>query len=67
MIAFIHPENVAALDTLKKIPVLPTVIKAFMDLGAELLQTNLNMASEVELSALQLPVQIDKVFELLPD
>ena len=67
MIDFIHPEDAAALDTLKKIPVLPVVIKTFMDLGAEHLQTGLNLASKVMLSPLQLPKQIDQVFELLPD
>lgn len=30
---FIHSEDAAALETLKSIPVLPTVIKSFMDLG----------------------------------
>lgn len=67
MIDFIHPEDAAALDTLNKIPVLPVVIKTFMDLGAEHLQTGLNLASKVILSPLQLPKQIDQVFELLPD
>lgn len=61
MIAFFCPEDAAALVNLKKIPVLPTVIKTFMDLGAELLQTSVKMFSKVELSPLQLPVQIDNV------
>ena len=56
-IDFIHPEDAAALDALKKIPVLPKVIKSFMDLGVEQLQTGLNMASKVRLSPLQLPEQ----------
>lgn len=64
MVDFIHPEDAAALDTLKKNPVLPAVIKAFMDLGAEQLQTGLNMASKVELSSLQFPVLIDNVHEM---
>ena len=54
-IDFIHPEDAAALEALKKIPVLPKVTKAFMDLGAEQLQTGLNMASKVRLSLTQLP------------
>lgn len=62
MIDFIHPEDAAALDTLKKIPVLPAVIKAFMDLGAEQLQTGLNMASKVKLS----PTQLPELYHILP-
>lgn len=54
-IDFIHPEDAAALEALKKIPVLPKVTKAFMDLGAEQLQTGFNMASKVRLSPTQLP------------
>lgn len=62
MLDFIHPEDAAALDTLKKIPVLPVVIKTFMDLGAEQLQTGLNMASKVRLS----PTQLPELYHLLP-
>ena len=62
MIDFIHPEDAAALDALKKIPVLPVVIKTFMDLGAEQLQTGLNMASKVRLS----PTQLPELYHLLP-
>ena len=54
-IDFIHPEDAAALDALKSIPVLPQVIKSFMDLGVEQLTTGLNMASKVKLSPSQLP------------
>ena len=59
---FIHPEDAAALDALKKIPVLPAVIKSFMDLGVEQLQTGLNMASKVKLSPNQLP----HLYNILP-
>lgn len=59
---FIHPEDAAALETLKKIPVLPAVLKAFMDLGAEQLQTGLNMASKVRLS----PTQLPHLYHILP-
>ena len=62
MIYYIHPEDAAALDALKKIPVLPVVIKTFMDLGAEQLQTGLNMASKVRLS----PTQLPELYHLLP-
>ena len=61
MIDFIHPEDAAALDTLKKIPVLPAVIKIFMSLGFEQMQTGLNMALKVKLSTIQLRGLIDQV------
>ena len=54
-IDFIHPEDAAALEALEKIPVLPKVIKSFMDIGVEQLQTGLNMASKIKLSPTQLP------------
>lgn len=59
---FIHPEDAAALETLKKIPVLASVIKSFMDLGAEQLQTGLNMASKIRLS----PTQLPHLYNILP-
>ena len=62
MIDFIHPEDAAALDALKKIPVLPAVTKSFMDLGIEQLQTGLNMASKVRLS----PTQLPHLYHILP-
>ena len=62
MIEFIHPEDAAALEALKKIPVLPAVIKAFMDLGFEQLQTGLNMATKVRLS----PTQLPHLYHILP-
>lgn len=62
MIDFIHPEDATALEALKKIPVLPKVIKSFMDLGVEQLQTGLNMASKVRLS----PPQLPELYHILP-
>jgi Zn-dependent protease with chaperone function len=59
---FIHPEDAAALETLKKIPVLPSVVRAFMDLGAEQLMKGLNMASKVRLS----PTQLPELYNILP-
>lgn len=61
-IDFIHPEDAAALEALKKIPLLPTIIKTMMDLGAEQLQTGLNMASKVRLS----PTQLPELYNILP-
>ena len=61
MIDFIYYGDVAALDSLKKIPVLPAVIKIFMSLGFEQMQTGLNMALKVKLSTIQLRGLIDQV------
>ena len=44
---FIHPEDAAALETLKKIPVLPSIIKAFMDIAAKQLIRGLNIYSKI--------------------
>lgn len=52
---FIHLEDAAALKALKAIPMLSTIVKKVMDVGAEQLQTGLNMASKVKLSPTQLP------------
>ena len=59
---FIHPEDATALEALQKIPVLPKVLKSFMDLGIEQLQTGLNMASKVRLS----PTQLPEIYHILP-
>lgn len=59
---FIHPEDAVALNTLKAIPALSSVVKAFMNLGVEQLQTGLNLATKVKLSPLQLP----QLYNILP-
>lgn len=59
---FIHPEDAAALKALKAIPVLSTIVKKFMDIGAEQLQTGLNMASKIKLS----PTQLPRLYYILP-
>lgn len=59
---FVHPEDRAALKTLEAIPVLPSIVKKVMDVGAEQLQTGLNMATKVRLSSTQLP----KLYNILP-
>lgn len=61
-IDFIHIEDAAALEALKKIPVLPKVTKAFMDLGFEQLQTGLDMASKVKPS----PTQLLELYHIIP-
>lgn len=59
---FIHPEDAAALEALQKIPVLPKVIKSFLDIGVEQLTTGLNMAMKVRLS----PTQLPELYHILP-
>ena len=59
---FIHPEDAAALKALKAIPMLSTIVKKVMDVGAEQLQTGLNMASKVRLS----PTQLPRLYNILP-
>ena len=61
-LAFIHPEDAAALNTLQSIPALSKVVKAFMNIGAEQLQTGLNLATKVKLSLKQLP----HLYNILP-
>ena len=59
---FIHPEDAAALKTLQTIPALSSVVKAFMDMGVEQLQTGINLATKVKLSPNQLPA----LYNILP-
>lgn len=59
---FIHPEDAVALKTLKAVPMLLTIVKKVMDVGAEQLQTGLNMASKVKLS----PTQLLRLYNILP-
>ena len=59
---FIHPDDAAALNALEKIPLLPTIVKELMHLGAEQLQFGLNMATKVRLS----PTQLPHFYQILP-
>lgn len=59
---FIHPEDAAALKTLQAIPALSSVVKAFMNMGVEQMQTGINLATKVKLSPQQLP----KLYHILP-
>ena len=59
---FIHPEDAAALKTLQAIPALSSVVKAFMNMGVEQMQTGINLATKVKLSPKQLP----KLYHILP-
>ncbi len=58
----IHPEDKAALEKLKAIPMFPEAVKAFMKLYPEELWYGLNMANCIRLSSEQLP----KIYNLLP-
>ena len=59
---FIHPEDAAALKALQAIPALASVVKAFMNMGVEQMQTGINLATKVKLSPKQLP----KLYNILP-
>lgn len=59
---FIHPEDASALKALQSIPLLPTIMQKVMKVGAEQLQTGLNMASKIRLS----PTQLPKFYYILP-
>lgn len=61
-IDFIHPEDATALEALQRIPMLPKVVKSFMDIGVEQLQTGLNMATKIKLS----PTQLPELYNILP-
>ncbi len=52
---FIHPEDAAALRQLESIPGFPALVKKFYALGYEQLYYGTNMASNIRLSAKQLP------------
>lgn len=52
---FIHPEDAAALRQLESIPGFPALVKKFYALGYEQLYYGTNMASNIRLSATQLP------------
>ena len=59
---FIHPEDAAALKAVKAIPLLSTILKKAMDIGAEQLQTGMNMATKIRLS----PTQLPHLYNILP-
>jgi len=60
---FIHPWDRQALNSLKKIPLLDTVLKKYMKTVDENLLHGINMASMIRLSRTQLP----EIYELLPE
>ncbi len=52
---FIHPQDKAALETLKRIPLFDTVMKQYMKLFDERTCHGINMASKIRLGPRQLP------------
>lgn len=59
---FIHPDDVAALNNLKSIPALPTIIDKVMQYGYEEIMWSSNISSNVRLSETQMP----EVYNRLP-
>lgn len=59
---YIHPSDAAALDALKKIPALPSVMKKVFELGLEDIMWAENITTNVRLSKTQMP----EVYNLLP-
>lgn len=59
---FTHPDDLEALKILNSIPVLPIVMKKFMDMGMEQLYFGLNRASKIRLS----PTQLPEIYNILP-
>ena len=52
---FIHPDDASALNNLKSIPALPTIIEKVMQYGYEEIQWSSNIASNIRLSGNQMP------------
>ncbi len=52
---FVHPEDAAALELLKKVPGFDKLMKKVLDLGAERMLYGVNMASKIRISERQKP------------
>lgn len=59
---YTHPDDRAALENLKRVPLFPACVKAFMKFFPERLLHGLNMANKVRLGPRQLP----QIYRLLP-
>ncbi len=59
---FIHPEDLAALENLKAIPLFAPCLKSFMNIGVERVIQGLSMANKIRLGPNQLPA----IYEHLP-
>lgn len=60
--AFMHPEDVAALEQLKSIPMFPSAVKAFMKICNERLIHGISMAQKIRLG----PEQLPEIYQYLP-
>lgn len=52
---FVHPEDAAAMELLKKVPGFGKLMKKVLDLGAERMLYGVNMASKIRISERQKP------------
>jgi Zn-dependent protease with chaperone function len=59
---YIHPEDLAALENLKAIPLFSACLKSFLNIGVERLIQGLSMANKIRLG----PDQLPEIFEHLP-
>lgn len=61
---FIHPEDAAALEILKKVPGVDILTKKVLDLGMEQMLYGVNMASKIRLSERQKPDLYNKLVQI---
>lgn len=59
---YVHPEDQAALENLKSIPLFSACLKAFMNLGIERFVHGISMAQKIRLS----PEQLPEIYRFLP-
>jgi Zn-dependent protease with chaperone function len=59
---YIHPEDQAALENLKAIPLFSACLKSFMKIGIERVINGLSMANKIRLG----PEQLPEIYRLLP-
>jgi hypothetical protein len=59
---YIHPEDLAALENLKQIPLFSSCLKSFMKTGIERVIRGLSMANKIRLG----PDQLPEIYRILP-
>lgn len=59
---YIHPEDLAALENLKQIPLFSSCLKSFMKIGIERVIRGLSMANKIRLG----PDQLPEIYRILP-
>ena len=55
---FIHPDDASALNNLKSIPALPTLLEKVMQYGYEEMDWSRNISSNVRINERQMPQQL---------